>query len=89
MPVVFGIFLKEVPKLAPIAASVTALVVHFGIYYGRLTSYMQQGTRNPGIASAIAIICSLLVGTAFYFALRKRKNEKAHIHIAADMATAE
>ena len=67
VPVVFGIFLKEVPKLVPIAASVTALVVHFGVYYGRLTHYMESGTRNPGIAAALAISSSVLVATALYF----------------------
>jgi sodium/pantothenate symporter len=89
VPVVFGIFLKEVPKAAPIAASVTALVVHFSIYYGRLTSYMHEGTRNPGIASAIAILCSLIVGLTLFFALRKKINEKEHLHIAADLATVD
>ncbi|MEJ7826847.1 MAG: hypothetical protein WKF91_01580 [Segetibacter sp.] len=83
VPVVFGIFLKEVPKAAPIAASVTALVVHFGVYYGRLTSYMHSGTRNPGIASALAIICSIIVGVTLYLALRKKLNEKERLHIAS------
>jgi sodium/pantothenate symporter len=89
VPVVFGIFFKEVPKAAPIAASVTALVVHFSIYYGRLTSYMQDGTRNPGIASAIAILCSLVVGLTLFFALRKKINERDPLHSVADIATAD
>jgi sodium/pantothenate symporter len=72
VPVIFGIFLKEVPKAAPIAASVTALVVHFSVYYGRLTHYMEAGTRNPGIASALAIVSSVCVGTALYFLLRTK-----------------
>ncbi len=72
VPVVFGIFLKQVPKAVPMAASITAVVVHFGVYYGRLTPYMQSGTRNPGIASALAIICSLTVGTLLYFLLRSK-----------------
>ncbi len=71
VPVVFGIFLKEVPKLVPIAASVIALVVHFSIYYGRLTSYMQAGTRNPGIAAALAILSSVAVGIVLYFIMKK------------------
>jgi sodium/pantothenate symporter len=88
VPVVFGIFLKHVPKAAPIAASATALVVHFGVYYGRLTSYMHEGTRNPGIASAFAIICSLIVGITLYFALRKKLDEKSSLHISSvDMVT--
>jgi sodium/pantothenate symporter len=80
VPVLFGIFRKDVPKLAVMAGSVTAVVVHFSIYYGRLTPYMKEGTRNPGIASAIAIICSLLVATTLYLIIRKRKNEETVVH---------
>jgi sodium/pantothenate symporter len=76
VPVVFGIFIKEVPKAAVMAASLTAVIVHFSIYYGRLTPYMKEGTRNPGIASAIAIVCSLVVATVVYFITRKKENEK-------------
>ena len=56
-----------------IAASLTAVFIHFGVYYGRLTSYMENGTRNPGIASALAIIGSLVVGTTLYFLLKKKE----------------
>lgn len=73
VPVLFGIFLKNAPTASVVAASVTALVVHFGVYYGRLTSYMQTGTRNPGIAAALAIIASLVVGISLYYALRKKE----------------
>lgn len=82
VPVLFGIFVKDVPKLAVICASVTAVIVHFGIYYGRLTPYMESGTRNPGIASAIAIVASLTVATAVYFIKRKKVNEKMVVHTA-------
>ena len=80
VPVVFGIFIKEVPRVAVMAASVTAVVVHFGIYYGRLTPYMQEGTRNPGIASAIAIVCSLAVGASIYLLTKKKKYEEVALH---------
>lgn len=72
VPVLFGIFLKDVPRTAAIAASITAVTVHFSVYYGRLTPYMQSGTRNPGVAAAIAILCSLIVGLVLYYA---RKTE--------------
>lgn len=39
-----------------------SLVVHFGIYYGRLTSYMQEPVNNPGVSAAIGIVVSLVVG---------------------------
>ena len=74
VPVLFGIFLKDCPPLAAILASVTAVAVHFTVYYGRLTTYMHSGTRNPGVAAAIAILCSLAVGLVLYYAL-KTKNK--------------
>jgi sodium/pantothenate symporter len=80
VPVVFGIFIKNVPKVAVMAASATAIVVHFSVYYGRLTPYMKAGTRNPGIASALAIVASLLVATAIYLLIRKKENEKTVVH---------
>lgn len=66
VPLLFGMFLKDVHKAAPIIASVVAIVVHFSVYYGRLTPYMQNPVRNPGVASAIAIISSLAVGLIVY-----------------------
>ena len=80
VPVLFGIFVKDVPKLAVMAASVTAVVVHFSVYYGRLTSYMKEGTRNPGIASTVAILSSLAVAILIYFLMRKKENEKTVVH---------
>ncbi|WP_439880704.1 sodium:solute symporter family transporter [Pontibacter sp. MBLB2868] len=71
VPVLFGMFLKRVPLVAPIAASVTSVVVHFSIYYGGLTSYMDAPVRNPGIAAALAILASVIVGLALYFTFRK------------------
>jgi hypothetical protein len=41
---------------------------------------MAEGTRNPGIASAIAILSSLLVATLIYFIKRKKINEKMVVH---------
>ena len=72
VPLLFGMFLKDVNKAAPIIASVVAIVVHFSVYYGRLSPYMAQGTRNPGIAAAIAIMSSLLAGVIIYL-MTKRK----------------
>ncbi len=72
VPLLLGMFLKDVHKSAPIIASVVAIVVHFSIYYGRLTPYMQDPIRNPGIASAIAIMCSVFVGFSVYFLTKKK-----------------
>ena len=75
VPVVFGIFLKNVHTLAPFAASLAAVITHFAVYYGRLTPYMQEGTRNPGIAAAIAIMVSLLVALSIHLFTRKQVHE--------------
>ena len=72
VPVLFGIFLKDVHPAAAIVASITAVTIHFSVYYGRLTPYMASGTRNPGVASAIAILSSLFVGLVIYFALKPK-----------------
>jgi sodium/pantothenate symporter len=71
VPVLFGTFLKDMPKVVPIVSSLVALITHFGIYYGRLTPYMQEGTRNPGISTAIAIVVSVLVGSVLYLTIKK------------------
>jgi sodium/pantothenate symporter len=73
VPVLLGIFFKKVPAIAPIAASVTAIVVHFAIYYGRIGWYMQAEVRNPAIAATFAIITSVAVGFGLYYLLSSKK----------------
>ncbi|MEY8850088.1 sodium/pantothenate symporter [Psychroserpens sp. XS_ASV72] len=77
VPVLFGMFLKNVPLKAVFTASVVALIVHFGIYYGRLTPYMQEPVNNPGIPAAIAILSSVIVGFMIYY-FNKRKDDYRH-----------
>lgn len=72
VPVLFGTFLKNVPKVAPVAASITAIVVHFSTYYLELTPYMQAPVKNPAVPSALAISSSVVVGGVFYFIYRKK-----------------
>lgn len=66
VPVLFGTFLRNVPLVAPAVASVTAVVVHFSIYYGGLTPYTDGVVRNPGVASALAILISVVVGLVLW-----------------------
>lgn len=86
VPVLFGIFIKNVPRTASVAASITAVIVHFGTYYflpylvntygidfGRFTKYIVGTVRNPGIAASTAILISVLTGLILYFALKKKK----------------
>ncbi|PLW96596.1 MAG: hypothetical protein C0593_11115, partial [Marinilabiliales bacterium] len=75
VPVLFGIFMKNTDKRAPFIATITAIVVHFGIYYGLpllvdnagwsfgfFTKYLTGVVRNPGIAASSAIIISTITG---------------------------
>ncbi len=83
VPVLFGIFFTHVPRAAVLAGSLVALAVHFTVYYGRLTPYMQTGTRNPGIASALAVTASVLVALLIYFFTRKKAHEADRVTAAA------
>jgi sodium/pantothenate symporter len=74
IPVLLGVFFKQVPLIAPVAASATAVVVHFGIFYGRIGPYMQESVRNPAVASALAIVGSTLVGLSLYAARSRRSS---------------
>ena len=76
VPLLFGMFIKDVHKSAPIIASMVAIVVHFSVYYGRLTPYMQEPIRNPGVASAIAILTSIVVGAVVYMITKTISKKK-------------
>lgn len=75
VPVLFGTFLKDIPLHVPFTSSVAAIVIHFSVYYGRLTPYMQEEIRNPAIASTLAIIGSLIIGSALYFIVKSKKQK--------------
>jgi sodium/pantothenate symporter len=73
LPILFGMFLKDVPKAAPIAASITAVVVHFTVSLGNIQIPLTLSSgQNPGVAAAVAIVASVMVGGAIYFAGRGR-----------------
>ncbi|MFZ5516596.1 MAG: sodium/pantothenate symporter [Candidatus Zhuqueibacterota bacterium] len=73
VPIIFGMFLKNVPKSAPIAASITAVIVHFIMYYGKVTVPFSKSTgENPGVAAGVAILSSILVGWIFYIISEKK-----------------
>jgi sodium/pantothenate symporter len=62
MPVLLGIFFSKTPVQAVWAASATAVVVHFSVYYGALTPYTSGAVRNPAVAAALAVVCSVVIG---------------------------
>lgn len=85
IPILFGIFLKDVKLIAPLSASIVAIIVHFGIYYflpylvsdlgftfGFFTKYLVGIVRNPAIASGSAILVSTVVGLLIHN-LNKKK----------------
>lgn len=76
IPVLFGIFFQRVPLLVPVAGAVVAVAVHFAIYYGRLTPYMQEAVRNPGVAAALAICSSVVFSGSIYIVWRARSSKK-------------
>ncbi len=66
-PILFGMFSKRTPPLAAIVASVTAVVVHFSMYYGKISVPFTLATgENPGVAAAVAIVLSLVVGSIIF-----------------------
>lgn len=71
VPVLFGIFLKNTPSMAVFGASVTAILVHFGAYYGGISAYLQGPVRNPAVAATYAILASVMVGLILHFSLKK------------------
>lgn len=67
VPIVLGAFFKNVPKAAPVWASITAVVVHFTVYYTQLQVPFSEATgENPGVAAALAIISAVVVGFGIY-----------------------
>ena len=61
VPVLFGTFVKNVKASTVFTASVVAILVHFGIFYLKLTPYMKGAVGNPGVSAAIAIVSSVVV----------------------------
>jgi sodium/pantothenate symporter len=72
VPVLMGTFLKRVPLIIPVSTSLSAVIVHFSVYYGGLTSYMDAPVRNPGIAAALAILSSVLIASVLWFLLKRQ-----------------
>jgi sodium/pantothenate symporter len=72
IPVLFGMFLPNTNTKAVIIAAISALAIHFGMYYGEITPYMQETVKNPAIASTMAIVGSSIIGILLYVVLPKR-----------------
>jgi len=59
-PVAFGVFSRRLTAPWALASAVTALVVHFGMYYGKITAYH----TNPAVPATCALGASLAVAAA-------------------------
>lgn len=73
VPVLFGMFVKNVRLTTVFGASIVALVTHFSVYYGGFFPYMDQSVNNPAIASTTAILLSLLVGAILHLAYKGKE----------------
>jgi len=88
VPVIFGIFLRNVRTYVPVLASITAIMVHFSVYYllplgvenyswdlGFFTKFLQGPVKNPAIAASTAIVISTMAGFIGYFFQSKTGKE--------------
>jgi len=79
IPIVLGIFGKNVGLKAPLWASITAFFAHFGVYYGfpyivnngianlgYFNKYFIGTVHNPAIAAATAIVLSAIIGLTIH-----------------------
>jgi sodium/pantothenate symporter len=63
VPILFGMFLPRASRRAAVAAAIVAVAVHFAMYYGQLPVPWTAATgENPGVAAAVAIVASVVVG---------------------------
>jgi len=73
VPILFGMFMPRTSLRVASFAAVTAVVVHFTMYYGKVPVPGTLATgENPGVAAAVAIVASMLVGGAGYLASGRR-----------------
>ncbi len=72
VPLLAGMFGRRLPKGVVVAASITALVVHFGFRYGRLTILTAADWTNPGLTATYALLASVTVAVVGGLATRGR-----------------
>jgi sodium/pantothenate symporter len=62
VPIFFGMFFKKTSLKAVFASAITAVLVHFSMYYGQLSIPFTKATgENPGVAASTAILASIVV----------------------------
>ncbi len=76
IPLVFGMFVKDVNKWWVLTASLASFAVHLVFRYGKLSLLTPADYLNPGLTAAYGIIVSLLI-MAVYYVLRMIRSLKA------------
>ncbi|NQV49128.1 MAG: hypothetical protein HQ507_01425, partial [Candidatus Marinimicrobia bacterium] len=66
IPLLFGIFTKEMNKRWILAASLLSITTHVAFRYGELSILTSADYINPGLTSAYGIIASLLLMGVYY-----------------------
>jgi len=75
VPILFGMFFKDINKLSVISASIVAVIVHFSFFYGQIKVPFTVATgENPGVAAAMAILSSVIVGAVIHLIQRRNSN---------------
>jgi sodium/pantothenate symporter len=72
VPVLFGVFAVRVSRWTVVAASLTALLVHFGFRYGGVSLLTDADATNPGLTATYGLLASLVVAGAGWLVARRR-----------------
>ncbi len=88
IPVIFGIFFKNIRTFIPFTASITAILVHFTVYYGMgimveswgldlgfFTKFVVGTVKNPAIAASTAIVVSTVVALVLMVFDKNKKQQ--------------
>ncbi len=73
IPLLFGMFVKDVNKWWVLTASLVSFGVHLVFRYGKLSILTNADYLNPGLTASYGIIVSLLIMGVYYILPRKEK----------------
>lgn len=79
-PLIMGMFLNSKDVKIAFIVSLSALLIHFGMYYGKVGPYMQNTINNPAISAAMAILGSTILGSILLIVSRIRNKYSTQIN---------
>lgn len=92
VPILMGIFLKQVRSWIPFLASIVATITHFSVYYflpflhnrhaisfGFFDKYLEGIVRNPAIAASSAIVASVILGYGALYIWRLTRQKQQNV----------